>query len=131
MVMMMSSFCRGNPSKYGLIEKVIDGMTLEVRSVLVYLKDPSFQAYLEMTDILLQSTSPEWTRVPLSKARYVEHAYIDAYTILKWEECLDVIHAHLEQRNSGFCLQDVQYDITSVPPSHIWPLPLLTHPILL
>lgn len=62
--------CRGNPSKYSLIDKVIDGMQVEVRSVLVFLKDPLFHAQLEMTDILIQSTSCEWKVVPLSKARY-------------------------------------------------------------
>ena len=65
----MSSFFRGNPSKYSLIDKVIDGMRVEVRSVLVFLKDPSFHAQLEMTDILLESTSWEWKLVPLNKSR--------------------------------------------------------------
>ena len=63
--------CRGNPSKYSLIDKVIDGMRVEVRSVLVFLKDPHFHAQLEMTDILLESTSWEWKLVPLNKARCV------------------------------------------------------------
>ncbi len=62
---------RGNPSKYSLIDKVIDGMRIEVRSVLVFLKDPAFHAQLEMTDILLESTSWEWKLVPLNKARCV------------------------------------------------------------
>lgn len=61
--------CRGNSSKYGLIEKMIDGMRLEVRSVLVFLKDPCFHAQLEMTDILLQSTSCDWQQVPLNRTR--------------------------------------------------------------
>lgn len=63
------SVIRNNPSKYGLIEKVIDGMRMEVRSILVFFNDPSFHAQLEMTDILIESTSWEWKLVPLSKAR--------------------------------------------------------------
>ena len=63
------SHYRGNPSKYGLIEKVIDGMRVEIRSILVFLKDPFFHAQLEMTDILIQSTSFNWEVVPLNKSR--------------------------------------------------------------
>lgn len=64
-------FCHSgnNPSKYGLIEKVIDGMRVEIRSVLVFLKDPLFHAQLEIMDILIESTSWQWKVVPLNKAR--------------------------------------------------------------
>ncbi len=62
-------FSSGKPSKYGLIEKVIDGMRVEIRSILVFFKDPSFHAQLEMTEILVESTSYQWEVVPLNKAR--------------------------------------------------------------
>ena len=60
---------RGTPSKYSLIDKVVDGMRIEIRSVLVFLKDPLFHAQLEIMDILIQSTSWEWQVVPLNKSR--------------------------------------------------------------
>ena len=44
-------------------------MRIEVRSVLLFFNDPTFHAQLEMTDIVMESTSWDWKIVPLSKAR--------------------------------------------------------------
>lgn len=46
-------------------------MRVEIRSVLVFLKDPLFHAQLEMMDIVMESTSWEWKVVPLNRARLV------------------------------------------------------------
>ena len=58
-----------NPSSYGFTEKVIDGMRVEIRSILVHFTDPTFSANLEMTDILIQSTTPEWQPAELPYTR--------------------------------------------------------------
>ena len=46
-------------------------MRIEVRSILIFFNDPTFHAQLEMTDIVIESTSWEWKLVPLNKARYI------------------------------------------------------------
>ena len=51
---------RSNPSKYGFTEKVIDGMRVDIRLIEVLFRDPNFQAKLEMADIIIQSTTPQW-----------------------------------------------------------------------
>ena len=58
------------PSKYGFTEKVIDGMKVEVRLIVVNFRDPTYRARLEISDILIQSTTPEWRPATLALTRY-------------------------------------------------------------
>ena len=68
---MSHSACSSNsPSKYGFTEKVIDGMKVEIRSIIVYFHDPTYRAKLEITDIVIQSTNPQWKPATLTHTRY-------------------------------------------------------------
>ncbi|CAI8014582.1 UHRF1-binding protein 1-like, partial [Geodia barretti] len=58
------------PSKYGFSEKVIDGMKVEIRSIVVNFRDPAYRARLEISDITIQSTNPEWNPATLAHTRY-------------------------------------------------------------
>jgi hypothetical protein len=59
-----------SPSKYGFTEKVIDGMKVEIRSIVVNFRDPAYRARLEISDIVIQSTNPEWNPATLPHTRY-------------------------------------------------------------
>lgn len=74
------------PSKYGFIEKVIDGMRVEIHSILVRFQDPTFTARLEMTDIVIQSVTPAWKPAPLPHTRMknVEEDSIIIYKMCSW-----------------------------------------------
>ncbi len=63
----------GKPSKYGFTEKIIDGMRVEIHSIVVRFHDPTFRAELEMADIVIQSTTPQWgIAQSLAQTRSVE-----------------------------------------------------------
>ena len=53
-----------------LPKKVIDGMKVEVRLIVVNFRDPTYRARLEISDILIQSTTPEWRPATLALTRY-------------------------------------------------------------
>ena len=59
------------PSKYGFIEKVIDGMRVDIHSIKVNFTDPKFHARMEMADVVIQSTTPDWKPAPLNQTRYL------------------------------------------------------------
>ena len=85
----LSHFCKrssNTPSKYGFIEKVIDGMRVEIHSILVRFQDPTFTARLEMTDIVIQSVTPAWKPAPLPHTRMknIEEDSIIIYKMCSW-----------------------------------------------
>jgi hypothetical protein len=43
-----------------LTEKIIDGMRIEIHSILVNFKNPVYSAKLEISDVLIESTTPTW-----------------------------------------------------------------------
>ena len=45
-------------------------MKIVIRSIIVNFRDPAYQARLEISDILIQSTTPEWNPATLSHTRY-------------------------------------------------------------
>lgn len=45
-------------------------MKIEIRSILVNFSNPIFQGRLEMSDVLIQSTTPEWKKAALPHCRY-------------------------------------------------------------
>ncbi|XP_019849692.1 PREDICTED: uncharacterized protein LOC100636695 [Amphimedon queenslandica] len=59
-----------SPSSYGLTEKIIDGMRIEINTILVQFSNPVFNAKLEISDVLIQSTNSSWTPDILSHCRY-------------------------------------------------------------
>lgn len=73
-----------SPSKYGFTEKVIDGMKVEVRSIIVNFRDPSYHARMEISDILIQSTNPEWKPATLSHTRYKN---LDEDSVIIYKMC--------------------------------------------
>ena len=74
----------GKPTKYGFTEKVIDSMRVEIRSIVVKFQDPTFHAKLEITDIVIQSTTPEWT--PAESLKQTRLALCDLSDRIVWED---------------------------------------------
>ena len=45
-------------------------MKVEIRSIVVNFRDPAYRARLEISDITIQSTNPEWNPATLAHTRY-------------------------------------------------------------
>lgn len=73
-----------NPSSYGLTDKIIDGMRVEIRSILVSFKNPVFEAKLEINDVIIESTTPEWQPAILPLCRYKNE---DEGAIIIYKKC--------------------------------------------
>ncbi|XP_043506052.1 UHRF1-binding protein 1-like isoform X8 [Polistes fuscatus] len=57
------------PTKYSLIHKVIDGITVNVNTVSVTFKSPAFIASVQMNRIVVESKSATWQRCDLRTTR--------------------------------------------------------------
>ncbi|KAJ8675797.1 hypothetical protein QAD02_011583 [Eretmocerus hayati] len=57
------------PTKYSLIHKIIDGITVTVNTVAIIFKSPAFVAKVQMSRILVESKSPTWQRCDLRTTR--------------------------------------------------------------
>ena len=68
--MCVFAFRKQSSGSYGLVEKIVDGMKIEVRSVLVLFDNPLFEGRLEISDVMFQSTTPDWKPAILSHCRY-------------------------------------------------------------
>ena len=56
-------------SAYGFSDKVVDGITLTVNSVILTLKSRAFIASFQMSRIVLESKSPTWQKSDLRMTR--------------------------------------------------------------
>ncbi|XP_065646748.1 bridge-like lipid transfer protein family member 3B isoform X2 [Hydra vulgaris] len=50
----------GKPSKYGFTERVLDGMYISINTVLVAFTSAGFKASVNVSRIVIQSTTPDW-----------------------------------------------------------------------
>ena len=57
------------PNRYGFVEKVVDGMFVQINSVVISFKSSGFQASFQMSRLVIQSTSPEWRADDLRQTR--------------------------------------------------------------
>jgi hypothetical protein len=64
---MAASYASGGA--YGFADKVLDGITLTVNSVILTLKSHAFIASFQMSRIVLESKSPTWQKVDLRMTR--------------------------------------------------------------
>ncbi|EDO43237.1 predicted protein, partial [Nematostella vectensis] len=56
-------------NQYGFVEKVVDGMYVQINSVLVSFKAPEFSANFQMSRLIVQSTTPDWKPDDLRNTR--------------------------------------------------------------
>ena len=61
-------------SSYGLTEKIIDGMRIEIDSIIVEFSNSAFDAKLEILEVLIQSTTSDWNPAPLPQCRIKNEA---------------------------------------------------------
>lgn len=59
-------------------------MKVEVQSIIVNFRDPSYHARLEISDIIIQSTNPEWKPATLSHTRYKN---LDEDSVIIYKMC--------------------------------------------
>ena len=76
-------FCRGSSGKYGLMDKIIDGMTLEIRSINGSFKDPTFEGSFEMTDLKIFSVPAPGMKAKNLKEMFVRCKEEDTMIIYK------------------------------------------------
>lgn len=50
------------PNKYGLAEKVVDGMYVSINTVTASFKSIGFKASVSVSRVVVQSTTPDWRR---------------------------------------------------------------------
>lgn len=63
-------FCREKPSnRYGFVEKVVDGMFVQINSVIISFKFQAFLATFQMSRLFIQSTNPKWEADDLRNTR--------------------------------------------------------------
>lgn len=48
------------PNRYGFVEKVVDGMFVQINSVIICFKFHAFLATFQMSRVFIQSTNPTW-----------------------------------------------------------------------
>ena len=66
---MLFSYRERQPTKYGFVEKVVDGMYVQINSVVVSFKSTSFLATVNMSRLNIRSTSHEWEPADLRLTR--------------------------------------------------------------
>lgn len=61
-------------------------MKVEIRSIVVKFRDPSFEARMEMNDIVIQSTTPQWKPASLPFTRYknLDEESVIIYKMCSW-----------------------------------------------
>ncbi|XP_031549188.1 UHRF1-binding protein 1-like isoform X1 [Actinia tenebrosa] len=57
------------PNRYGFVEKVVDGMFVQMNSVNISFKSLQFQASVQISRLIIQSTTPEWKPDDLRNTR--------------------------------------------------------------
>ena len=67
-----------------MVDKIIDGMKVEIRTILVHFDNPIFEGRLEISDVLFQSTTPNWEPAALSLCRYKNE---DEGSIIIYKKC--------------------------------------------
>ena len=88
---LFSSLClyRKSSGSYGIIDKAVDGMTIEIRSVQLRFTDPAFRANLLITEISIRSVPP-----PKQQASSLR----DMFLKLKQEEAI-LFYKHLKMHS--------------------------------
>ncbi|XP_046446271.1 UHRF1-binding protein 1-like isoform X3 [Daphnia pulex] len=73
--------------KYGFSDKVVDGVTLSVNSLIINFKSPAFEASLQFSRILLESASPTWQHGDLrfSRLKDTDLGLILLFKELQWQ----------------------------------------------
>lgn len=73
--------------RYGFSDKVIDGMTVTVNSVLITFRSPAFHATFQLSRIVLDSKNPFWQKADLRTTRLkdVERGELLIFKELSWQ----------------------------------------------
>lgn len=102
---------RSNASfKYGFTDKVIDGIRVDVRSIVIQFRDLAFQSRLEVSNVVIQSTTPQWQPASLPQTRYKnrEEGYVIVYKMCSWDS----------MKLEGWSIRDSEVD-SSFQPSQL------------
>ncbi len=65
---------------------MVDGIKVDIRSIVIHFRDPVFHSRLEMSDVVIQSTTPEWKPAPLPQTRHKnpEEGSVIIYKMGSW-----------------------------------------------
>lgn len=92
-------------TSYGFTVKVLEGITVNINSITVDFKSPFFNANLQLSQLLLESTNPKWKRSDL-KHTYIHDKNLDqvlTFKKLSWQTMRIVANAvnSTERKNSA------------------------------
>ncbi|XP_075235115.1 bridge-like lipid transfer protein family member 3B isoform X2 [Lycorma delicatula] len=83
----LSSLAAGNNTKYSFINKVIDGMTIHVNSVLITFRSPAFTAKVQILRITVESKTPKWQSgdLRLTRLKDAKRDQLMIFKELEWQ----------------------------------------------
>uniref|UniRef100_A0A2R5LM64 Putative uhrf1-binding protein 1 n=1 Tax=Ornithodoros turicata TaxID=34597 RepID=A0A2R5LM64_9ACAR len=71
--------------KYGFSDRVVDGMTVVVNSVVMNLRSEAFEASFQLSRVLLESRTPRWERGDLRLCRIKAAEHLLMFKVLEWQ----------------------------------------------
>eukprot|EP00731_Ephydatia_muelleri_P006094 Em0003g342a len=77
-----------SPSTYGYVDKVVDGMKVSIHAVVLRFKDPTFEGSLEVSNVVIQSTTPQWkvsSHLKDTRFKNEEEDYVIVYKMCSWD----------------------------------------------
>uniref|UniRef100_A0A8C4QHS0 UHRF1 binding protein 1-like n=1 Tax=Eptatretus burgeri TaxID=7764 RepID=A0A8C4QHS0_EPTBU len=92
-------------SEYGFAEKVVEGMSLSVASIVVKISAKAFEASLQLSQLRVCSMNPSWQSSDLRFTRILDpnRGQVLTFKELEWQTLrieLDVIHSKLQDTTS-------------------------------
>lgn len=75
------------PSKYGFVDRVIDGITVMVNNVLITFKSKIMSATFNLSRVLMESRCPNWKpgELSLTRIKEVNRGQILLFKIVEWQ----------------------------------------------
>ncbi|XP_076351118.1 bridge-like lipid transfer protein family member 3B isoform X2 [Tachypleus tridentatus] len=73
--------------KYGFSDRVIDGMSVTVNSVIITFRSPAFQASFQISRLLVESRTPSWKKedLRLTRIKHPEKREILLFKQIEWQ----------------------------------------------
>lgn len=89
------------PNRYGFVEKVVDGMFVQINSVIISFKFQAFLATFQMSRLCIQSATPKWQPDDLRMTRVKDEARGEVLTFkeITWQTLRIDANALYDVRN--------------------------------
>lgn len=89
------------PNRYGFVEKVVDGMFVQINSVIISFKFQAFLATFQMSRLCIQSATPKWQPDDLRMTRVKDETRGEVLTFkeITWQTLRIDANALYDVRN--------------------------------